>query len=73
MVDIPRLRAQMALKGYTQKSVVASINLLGVKISENTFSAKMTGSSSFDCDLADALCDVLEIDDPEEKAKIFLA
>lgn len=73
MVNIPRLRARMALKGYTQKKLVAEINARGEKISENTFSAKMTGTSSFDCDLVDVICDILEVVEPAEKAEIFLS
>lgn len=73
MVDILKLRSRMALKGYTQKSLVAEMNARGVKISENNFSSKMTGRSPFDCDLADAICDILEVESKSEKAEIFLA
>jgi hypothetical protein len=73
MVDIQKLRSRIVLKGYTQKSLVPEINARGIKISENTFSAKMTGASSFDCDLVDVLCDILEVEEPTEKADIFLA
>lgn len=73
MVDIQKLRSRMVLKGHSQKSLVAEINVRGVKISENTFSAKMTGTSTFDCDLADVICDILELEEPAEKSEIFLA
>ena len=73
MVDIQKLRSRMVLKEYSQKSIVAEINARGLKISENTFSSKMTGKSSFDCDLVDVLCAILEIDAPADKADIFLA
>lgn len=73
MVDIPKLRSKMVLKGYNQKSLVAEINVRGVKISENTFCSKMTGRSSFDCDLVDVICEILEVEEPAEKAEIFLA
>ena len=73
MVNIPKLRSQMALKGYSQKRLVAEINARGIKISENTFSAKMTGTSVFDCDLADVICDILEVKESAEKSEIFLA
>ena len=72
MVDVNKLRSQMVLKGYTQKSLVAEMNERGVKISENTFSAKMNGKP-FDCDDADVICDILGIESPAEKAGIFLA
>ena len=73
MVDVRKLRARMALRGYTQKDVVSDLNAKGVKISENTFSAKMLGRSQFDCDIVDVICDILKIHDPAEKAEIFLA
>ena len=49
------------------------MNARGVKISENNFSSKMTGRSPFDCDLADAICEILEVESKSEKAEIFLA
>ena len=73
MVDIQKLRAKMVLKGYSQKSLVPEINARGYKISENTFSSKMTGASAFDCDLVDVICEILEVEEPAEKAEIFLA
>ena len=72
MVDIYRLRARMALKGYNQKRLVEALNSRGIKISENTLSSKMNGKP-FDTDLVDGICDVLELEDQAEKAKIFLA
>ena len=71
MVDVKKLRARMALMGYTQRSLVAEMNNRGQKISENTFSAKMNGKP-FDCDDADVICDILELEHPAEKAEIFL-
>ena len=73
MVDVNKLRSRMVLKGYTQKTLVAEMNARGVKLNENTFSAKMTGRSQFDCDDADVICDILEVETPAEKAEIFLA
>lgn len=73
MVNIPKLRSKMVLKGFTQKNLVSEINSRGMKISENTFSAKMNGTSVFDCDLVDVICDILELEEPAEKAEIFLA
>ena len=72
MVDVNKIRAQMALKGYTQKSLVAEMNNRGVKISENTFSSKMNGRSQFNCDDADVICDIFGIEDSAERADIFL-
>ena len=62
----------MVLMGYTQKSLVAEMNGRGVKTTENTFSSKMNGRSQFDCDDADVICDILKVDDPADKADIFL-
>jgi hypothetical protein len=73
MVDIPKLRSKMVLKGFNQKRLVSEINARGIKISENTFSAKMNGTSVFDCDLVDVICDILEVEEPADKADIFLA
>ncbi len=73
MVDVNKLRARMVLMGYTQKSLVAEMNERGVKTTENTFSSKMNGRSQFDCDDADVICDILEVNDLAEKADIFLA
>ena len=72
MVDVNKLRAKLALNGYTQKSLVTEMNKRGVKITENTFSSKMTGRSQFFCDEADVICDILGIESSAEKADIFL-
>lgn len=73
MVDIQKLRSRMVLMEYSQKSLVAEINARGLKISENTFSSKMTGASKWDCDLVDVICDILKVTEPAHKAEIFLA
>lgn len=72
MVDVNKLRSRMVLMGYTQKSLVAEMIERGIKTTENTFSSKMNGRSQFDCDDADVICDILKVDDPAEKADIFL-
>ncbi len=72
MVDVNKLKARMVLKGYNQKSLVAETNARGYKITENTFCSKLKGKSQFDCDLADVLCDILELETPADKAEIFL-
>ena len=73
MVDINKLKARMFLMGHTQKSLVAEMNERGVKTSENTMSSKMNGKSQFDCEDADVICDILEVEDPADRAEIFLA
>ena len=72
MVDVKKLKSRMVLMGYTQKSLVAEMNARGFKTTENTFSSKMNGKSQFDCDDADVICDILEVEEPAEKAEIFL-
>lgn len=72
MVDVKKLKAQMVMMGYTQKSLVAEMKARGCKTSENTFSSKMKGKSQFDCDDADVICDILHLDTPAERAAIFL-
>ena len=73
MVDVQKLRSIMVLKGYNQKRLVDEMNARGVKISENTLSAKMNGTSKWDCDDADVICDILGVENGAEKAEIFLA
>lgn len=73
MVDILKLRSHMVLQGHTQRSLVEELNARGLKISENTFSSKMNMRVQFDCEEADAICEVLEVTDPATKAEIFLA
>ena len=72
MVDVNRLRSRMVLMGYNQRSLVAEMNARGVKTTENTCSSKMNGKSQFDCDDADVICDILEVEQPAERAEIFL-
>lgn len=73
MVDVRKLKSRMALMGYTQKTLAAEMTAKGVKISENTLSSKMRNPRKFDCDEADVICDILEVESPQKKAEIFLA
>jgi hypothetical protein len=73
MVDVKKLKAQMVLMGYTQRTLAAKMTDRGVETSENTLSNKMTGKTKFDCEDADVICEILELDTPAEKAAIFLA
>ena len=73
MVDVNKLKARMVLMGYTQKSLVVEMTKRGFKTSENTLSSKMNGKSQFDCDDADVICEILKVDDPADRAEIFLA
>ena len=73
MVDVNKLRAKMVLKGYNQKTLASEMTARGVKTSEKTLSSKMNRKSQFDCVDADVICDILEVEEPAEKAEIFLA
>lgn len=73
MVDTKLLHSKMVLNGYTQRSLAAKMTERGFRMTENTLSAKMKGRSKFDCEDADAICDILGITDAVSKAQIFLA
>ena len=73
MVNVNKLKSRMVLMGYTQKTLAAEMTERGVKTSVNTLNSKMTGKSQFDCEDADVICDILNVDRPAEKAEIFLA
>ena len=73
MVDVMKLKSRMALAGYSQKALVAALNARGLKISENTLSAKMKGRSQFYVEDAVTICEILGIESSSDKADIFLA
>lgn len=73
MVNTNKLKSHMVLAGYTQKTLVAELRSKGFPMTENTFSAKMTGKSQFYVEDALAICEILGIADPADKADIFLA
>ena len=73
MVNVNKLKARMVLMGYTQKSLAVEMTRHGDKTSENTLSSKMQGKSQFDCVDADVICEILEVNNPADKAEIFLA
>ena len=62
-----RLRAEIALKGLTQREVAKRAN-----ISKSVFNAKINGLRAFDTDEAVRICEVLGIDDDRKKIEIFL-
>lgn len=72
MVDVNKLRSQMVLMEFNQKTLAAEMTARGVKTSEKTLSSKMNGKSQFDCVDADVICEILHVDAPAEKASIFL-
>ena len=68
MLNKNLLMGKIATFGYTQKSIAA---LLG--ISKNTFNSKINGKSYFDTQQIDMICDILHINNDDEKVAIFLA
>jgi cyanate lyase len=61
------LIAKIKENDMTQRSVAAAIG-----ISENTFTSRVNGRTSFDTMEVRALCNLLHIDDDAEKVRIFL-
>ena len=72
MVDVIKLKSRIVLAGHTQKTLVAELCSKGFPMTENTFSAKMTGKSQFYVEDAVAICEILGIN-KEDRADIFLA
>ncbi len=68
MVNRNLLKAAIARAGMTQEKLAERIG-----ISANTLSKRMLGSSPFNTDEIDMICEVLNIHGSEEKAIIFLA
>lgn len=68
MLNRNLLRAAIAANGLTQDKLAESIG-----ISSNTLSSRMVGTSCFNTDEIDKICDVLKITSNEQKASIFLA
>jgi len=61
------LKGKIMAAGYTQRSLAKKLN-----ISDNTLSNKINGKTSFTCDEAVTICNLLSIVDNNEKAHIFL-
>lgn len=68
MIDRNLLRSAIVRAGMTQEKLAEAIG-----ISSNTLSAKILGRSFFDTQEIDIICEVLSIEDNNEKANIFLA
>ena len=73
MVNANKLRSRMVLAGYTQKTLVDELRSKGFTMTENTLSAKMNGRSQFYVEDAQAICEILGIDNPDDRVDIFLA
>ena len=72
MVDVNKLKSRMVLAGHTQRTLVNELRPKGFPMTENTLSAKMNGKSQFYVEDALAICEILGIDNPKDKADIFL-
>lgn len=72
MVDVNKLKSRMVLAGHTQRTLVNELRTKGFPMTENTLSAKMNGKSQFYVEDALAICEILGIDNPKDKADIFL-
>ena len=68
MLNRNLLKGAIVSKGLTQDKLADLI-----KMSANTLSSRMTGSSSFTVDEIDKICDVLDITSNDDKANIFLS
>ena len=68
MVNTKKLKAKIVEAGYTQYDVAKKLGL-----SENTFSAKINGKKRFYIGEAANLCDILHIDNCQERCEIFLS
>lgn len=62
------LRGAIAEAGHTQATAAKAAG-----ISITSFNAKINGHRAFSVDEAAKLCDVLQITEPEKRAKIFLS
>lgn len=68
MVDRNLLRGAIVSRGMTQESLAREL-----KMSQNTLSAKILGRAFFNTDEIDRICEILNIANNEEKARIFLS
>lgn len=67
MTNKRKLQAKMIEMGYSQKSLAEAIG-----ISKNTMNAKINGTVQFNVGEVLKLCEVLHINNAEEKCSIFL-
>ena len=66
------LKGKIVAAGYSQRSLAAAMKNAGTSMSENTLSKKVNGLTPFNTDEIYCLCDLLSINDDNEKAYIFL-
>lgn len=63
-----KLAAMLVENGLTQKEAAKQIGL-----SANSFSARMVGKRPFNTTEAQKLCELLNIENPQDRAEIFLS
>lgn len=68
MVNSNLLRGKIVANGMSQKELA-----IKMRMSENTLSSKIRGTSMFTIDEVERICDLLHIQNPIEKCEIFLA
>ncbi|MBP3554014.1 MAG: helix-turn-helix transcriptional regulator [Clostridia bacterium] len=68
MLNKNKLKGAIVSAGMTQKELASRIGM-----SENGFSSKLAGKSSFDASQIVKICDILGITDAGEKVSIFLS
>lgn len=67
MLNVDLLRAKMAEKRHSQRSLARAIGM-----SENTLSSRMCLHTSLNTEEIDNICEVLDIINPSDKINIFL-
>lgn len=68
MLDKNKFMGTVVAAGLNQRKLAKLM-----KMSKNTINSRVNGRSQFDTEEIDRLCEILGIDDDNEKAKIFLA
>lgn len=66
MANINLLKSYMTLNGVSQRELANELNM-----SLSAFSSKITNKKEFTVKQAAKICDVLHIDDNDEKVNIF--
>lgn len=68
MLNQHLLKRRIAMAGYTQSQLAKAVG-----ISRGNLNTKLNGHLAFTLDEVFRLCDILGIENPQEKADIFLA
>lgn len=68
MLNRNLLRGAIASAGYTQEKLAASLDMANC-----TLTSRMNGTTFFDLEEIDRICELLHIDDDKTKIAIFLS